>query len=160
MADTRKFILGKNCKLYLNPTPLEAVATMAEEGWVEQKRSRDVSVNRTKDKADATSRENNGYKQQPGTLKQGTITTEVCFQPSDSLIDTLQDAYENDTEIAAAALTGDKAPAAGLITQGLSGNFTVNDFSMTQNLGDVVKYNLTLDASTYTKWLKITGAGA
>lgn len=148
-TETRQFILGLNCKLYINPTIVSAIPTMTEEGWLELKRSKDVEVSMTSSEADVSSRDNGGTRQTLQTLDEMTITTEVVYKPGDQAIGALKTARKNRAPIAAAALTGDKAPAEGETSEGAAGNFSITDFSISQKLEDAVRYNLTLKACGY-----------
>jgi len=158
MADTRTFIIGINGKLYVNQTPLTALPTMTEEGWQVLQHCTDITINQGKIEADITTRANDtGYEQTAGVLKSCSIETELIVRPDSEVQEMLEDAYESGTEIALAALTGDKAPTSPNRTIGIAGNFTVTDLSMTQSLREAMKYRITAKASGFTKRIRIEG---
>ncbi len=157
MPDSRTFVLGKDCKFYLKTAALTGLPTMAEPGWTELDLVKDVEVDRSTEKADVSCRGNSGFKSTAATVKNATIKTSIKLAPGSSLLNALEDAWMNSTEIAAAALTGPKTPAAGQTTRGLAGNWTVTDFSEKQPLNEAVVYDITLEASSYTKNMRING---
>ncbi|HSV28700.1 MAG TPA: hypothetical protein VLL76_04050 [Candidatus Omnitrophota bacterium] len=153
------FKLGKDCKFYFISAPLAAVATGSEQ-WVLTGNVRDVAVDRSTGTADMTTRGNAGYRQRAATLKEATITFEMLKDGADAAFQAFQAAYDTSSEIAVAAMDGLMSPGAGNSSSGLTGNFTVSDFSESQELEESVKISVTLQASTHTNYLTVTGGGS
>jgi hypothetical protein len=145
------FVLGMECKLYFDDTPLTAEATGAED-WTEMDNVKDVTQNGSTGEADISTRANNGFKATAPTLKDASIDFDMGWKPADPAFAAIQAAWAGREEIAIAAMDGDIAVVG---SQGLAGNFVVTNFSRSEPLNEAVTVKVTLKPSSFTSWLMI-----
>jgi hypothetical protein len=142
--------LGKNAKAYVGTTAATAATQAAWETAVGlatiADKVKDLKTNLQKDTAEISDRSNAaGFKTKVATLKDGTITFSMNWDPTSAVFTTLQDAYYNDTEIFFAAL--DRANASG--AEGTAGNFQVSNFTRDEPLLGALTVDVELIPSTF-----------
>jgi hypothetical protein len=150
--------LGKNAKAYVGTTVTTAAT---ETGWETAlaaatiaDKVKDLKTNLQKDTAEISDRSNAaGFKTKVATLKDGTITFSMNWDPSSSVFTTLQNAYYNDTEIFFAAL--DRAFAT-TGAEGTAGNFQVSNFTRDEPLLGALTVDVELIPSTFVGHYKQT----
>lgn len=129
-------VLGLNCRLFI-----QSDGVAGSNGWTEMTNVRDLAVNLDSERADVTTRGNNGFRAEIGTLKNGSITFDAVFDTADAVFTALQAAFFANSLVGVRALTGDPAAQA---TQGLVADMAVVNFSQTQNLADAVTVSIEL----------------
>jgi TP901-1 family phage major tail protein len=138
--------LGLQCKAYLK---------RGGSSWQEVGNLRNVTLNLEKGEADITTRAANGWKLTVGTLKEGSVETEMVWDGDDLNFVAIKDAYFNDTSVEMAFLDGPNvAPS-----QGLYARFSVTNLSRDENLEEAVLAKVTLKP-TYDATLAPTWATA
>jgi len=150
------FVLGMNCKLYYGDSVLtetDPLNVTDNVTWAELTNAKDVNLNLEKGEADITTRANNGWRATAGTLKDGGIEFEAIWKPGDAGFTALQTAWANGTEISMMALDGAYGTAG---SQGLTGNFTVTNFSRSEPLEEAATVSVTIKPSSYTSWFTAT----
>ncbi len=149
-------MLGKDCKIYHCLTALnDSTNTPVLATWIERKNVKDVTLNLSKEEADTTTREGNGWKQTAGTLKDGSVEYEMLWAAGDPLFDALQAAWANDTEVAMFIADGDESTPG---TQGLAANFSVTNFTRNEPLAEAVTASVTLKPGSYPSWYEVPAA--
>ncbi len=146
------FVLGMNCKLYFGDkilTEIDPINATDSVVWNLLDNCKDVSLGLEKGEADITTRANNGWRATVGTLKDGNIEFEAIWKPGDAGFTALQAAWANGTEISMMALDGAYGTTG---SQGLTGNFTVTNFSRTESLEEAVTVSVTIKPSSLTDW--------
>lgn len=126
---------GHQCKLYYN------TGTYGAPVWAELPLTRDLTLQTSKDEADASTRGGGGWKEYLQGLKDITIEFEMLYDPSDTAFAAMQSAYLNNTTVEVWALDGDSS------TNGNQGpRFTamVSGFETSQPLSDAVVTSVTL----------------
>lgn len=123
-------VLGLNAKLYIQT---DGVA--GSDGWTELTNVQDLTLNLSTERADVTTRGNNGFKAEIATLKNASITFESVFDPSDATFGSLSAAWLAGTLVGVRALTG---PADEQTTQGVVSDMSVLDFTQSQPLADKI----------------------
>ena len=145
------FILGMDAKLYYGAAVLESAdASLGD--WTELDILTDVTLNLTTGEADITTRANNGWKGTAATLKDGSIDFEIVYKADDAGFEKLETAWDTKAEVAIAAMDGDITVVG---KRGLTGNFTVTNFTRTEPLEEAIKYAVTLKPSSYTDWYEV-----
>ncbi len=139
--------LGLQCKAYLKRG---SPAT-----WHEVGNLRNVTLSLEKGEADITTRAANGWKLTVGTLKEGSVETEMVWDGDDLNFVAIKDAYFNDTSVEMAFLDGPNAAP----SQGLHARFSVTNLSRDENLEEAVLAKVTLKP-TYDATLAPTWATA
>jgi hypothetical protein len=137
--------LGLQCKAYLKRG---SPATWQEVGNI-----RNVSLSLEKGEADITTRSANGWKLTIGTLKEGSIETEMVWDTDDLNFVAIKDAFFNDAPVEMAFLDGPNAAP----SQGLLARFSVTNLSRDENLEEAVLAKITLkptyDATLAPGWV-------
>lgn len=103
---------------------------------------KDESIGLTKALTDVTDRRANGWRLQKPTLKEGTVTITMIYDPADADFAEFQAAFFNDTQIVLFLSDGD-ATATGT-WYGLLSAFEVSNFGMPRNLEDAVVVDVEL----------------
>lgn len=103
----------------------------------------DVNVNLETATADVTTRGGNGWRHTIATLKNGTVEFEMIADDEDLGYVAIEEAYFAGTAISLAFLNG--ADGAGV-----SGDFSVTNFSQTQGLEEAVKVSVTVEPTYST----------
>ena len=76
--------LGLNAKLYIDQTATVFPAAPNVGDLVELTNARDVTLNLSLALADVSTRGGGGFRQQVGTLAEGTVTSQVLFDDADA----------------------------------------------------------------------------
>jgi len=118
-----------------------APAALAEIGNVQ-----DLTINGEKGKADVSTRANNGWDAEVGTLKNGTVTFKMVYDTADTHVMAFLTAFINNTAVALAALGGDKATSG---TIGLWADFSVNGFQKEEPLKEAQMVSISV-SPTYS----------
>lgn len=138
-------ILGKDGKLLHYDPPLASWDNGA--AGTAYGNCRDVTLNLEKNLADITTRDGDGWRQQVGVLKDGTVTFQSIWDTADAIFIKLQEAWANDTPICFAVLDTDAIGGQGLYAEFSVSNLTRNepleeamtiDVSMVPTRGDVI----------------------
>lgn len=148
------FQLGMNAHAYYSATAVTAsdqtTLNTALGTATEITNIKDLKINLATDKADVSTRGNNGWKQTAATLKDGTVTFSMVWKPADTNFTAILTAWQNSAEIAFFALDELKATTGA---QGAAGNFTVTNFSRTENLADAIMVDVELSPSSFNNWV-------
>lgn len=159
-------LLGMNAKLYRLTTGTRATWGAADSNGIsiaaapanldEIVNVKDLSLSLNTDKADVTTRGNNGWKATEPTLKDGTINFQMVFDSSDADFTALQRAFLTNAVIALAALSAAKTTSGA---QGLWADFKVSQFTKSENLTEAQMYDVEL-APAYSavapEWVQVT----
>ena len=160
--------LGIKAKCYFLPTGTRATWGVADADNVhngpapaalqEMPQVKDLTLNLSKGEADATTRGSGGWKVILAGLKEGSIEFEMLWEPADTAFQAFFKAWLTDSNIAVAALDGDKA-AAG--SQGLWADFQVTGFVKKEPLNEPQSVSITLKpgySAVAPEWVKVAGA--
>lgn len=118
--------------------------------------TRDLTLNLSKAEADATTRNNNGWKAILAGLKEGSIEFEMLWDTADAAFTAFFNAWLNDTNIGVAALDGDKATAG---SQGLWADFQVIGFTKKEPLNEPQSVSITMKPGYSTvapQWVSVS----
>ena len=147
------FTLGKDCKAYYGATLAagtdNAAYSTALAAATVGDNLKDLKLNFSTDKADISTRANNGWKATAATLKDGTITFTMLWKPGDAFFTAVLTAWQNSTELFFSALDGVYTVSGN---QGPAGNFTVTNFSRSEGLTDAVTVDVELSPSSQNGW--------
>lgn len=145
-------ILGLDAKLYRNTSTTETPT------WVEIQNVKDVTLNMEKGEADVTTRAAAGWKQSVATLKEATLEFDMVWDPGDSGLTEIMDAFMQNTSIELAVMDGPIPPAAGQTSQGLRALWTVLKFAPNQPLEEAVTVSVSLKPTygSTPEWLTET----
>ncbi len=146
------FVLGKDGKAYYNATPLTEVGAVT---GTELDNIKDVNTDLSTGESDITTRANNGWEATAATLKKGVVTFKMIWKPGDAGFDAIQSAWENSAEIALMFLDG---PVGTAGSQGLSGNFSISNFSRDEQLTEAMVVDVTAKPSSFTSWHKVAAS--
>jgi hypothetical protein len=119
-------------------------------------RVRDVTIGIEKGDADVSTRDNDGWRANLGTLKDGSLEFEIVWDPPQLSHTALLKSLLLNTTIAVAALDGDKATVA---TQGLWADMEVTNFSKMEELEEGQKISVTLKPALGAippQWVRVT----
>lgn len=145
------FYLGINAKMYYGAAALTGNESSDVTGasWTEASNVRNVNLDLTAGETDVTTRANTGWRANAATLKEMTATFEMVYKDSDAFLAAIKTAFLAGSEISMLILTGANNVAGH---QGPAANFTVTNFSRTEDLEGVIIHNVTLKASSYQQW--------
>jgi len=129
------FVLGLDAKIYRNS------ATYENPTWVEIDNVKDVTLNLSKEEADATTRANNGWKAIVATLKEGTVDFEMVWNKSDENFQALLTSFLSNTVIDFLILDG---PYTSEGSEGLRASCQVFSFTRAEQLTDVLRAAVTI----------------
>lgn len=112
----------------------------------------DASLSGEKAKADLSTRGTGGWRAQVGTLKDGTITGQMLFNPSSAHVTAFKDAFMDDTSLF--IKFSDTADGGTPTPQPFEAEMLVTNFSVSQNLeeGQVVDFELVVAPGTTPTW--------
>ena len=158
-------ILGLDAKLYYLSTGVRATWGTATAGihtaaapsnLAEIESVRDVTVNIEKGEADVSTRGNNGWKANLGTLKDGSIDVVAIWDKEDAALLAVLSAFLTNANIAIAALDGAEDVVG---TQGLWADMQVMNFTKGEPLEEGQTVNFTLKpalTSVAPEWVKVS----
>lgn len=131
-----KVQLGMNAKLYINTgTAFVAPGAIAPTTTVtEMTNVRDLTLSLDKAVADVTTRGNNGWRAEVGTLKTASVEFEMIADPEDVYYNAVRDAWLNSTPTQFAVFSGLLASPVGTDTEGLVAVFDVQTFTRAEPL--------------------------
>lgn len=138
-------VLGVNAKFFMQT---DGVAGSA--GWNEVTNVRDVTIDESLATADVTTRAGNGYRQQAGTLAEGSVTFQMIYDTGDTRFTEIQTAYRSRAAIGCKFLDGGtESSGAGLVS-----DFSIINFSINQELENavVVDVELTVTRGATPTW--------
>jgi hypothetical protein len=136
--------LGYQCKLMY-----KAGGHAASGSYVELSNVRDVTLELTAAEADVTTRANNGWRATVSTLKEGTVTFSMVWDPADTGQDAVRAAFLGNSLIAFQVLDG----TAG---EGLQADFNIMSFSRNEALAEAAMVDVTAKiaySATAPSWL-------
>lgn len=158
--------LGLNAKAYRLTTGSRATwgtadangmnAAAAPSNLDEITNAKDVKLSLEKGSADVSVRGNNGWAAKLGTLKDASVEISMVYDPADTDYLALMAAWLNNTTLACAILSGDKATSG---TQGLWADFEVTKFDKDEPLteGQMITFTLQPGLSTVApQWVKVS----
>jgi hypothetical protein len=149
-------ILGMDCIAYYCVTNLDGSVTTPENAsWLEMANFKDVTLSRSRAKADITTRANRGHRASRGTFMEENITGKIMWLPGDAAFDAIQSAFEVNTLLAMAFMDGDIDTAG---SQGLVANMSVTGFTRNEPLEEGVTVDVTLEPSSQIEWYESAGS--
>lgn len=128
--------LGMNGKLYYCAAGIGGVPV-----WTELGNVRNLTLNLSKGEADVTTRGNNGWRANVGTLKEGSIEFEMVWDPADEGFAAIFDGWLNDTVLGFAVMDGDIETAG---TQGLWADCSVINCTRQEGLEEAMLASITI----------------
>ena len=128
-------VLGMNAKLYRN------TATYGTPTWDLVGNVRDLTLALTKDVVDVTTRGNNGWKAEVGTLKDGSVDFSMVWDTEDTDFTAMQTAFLAGTLIDFAVMDGDITTPG---SQGLRAEFDIMTFSRNENLTEALMVDVSM----------------
>lgn len=127
-------MIGADAKLYYDTTPLAGEPSTGT--WVELDIVKDVTLGRTFDEVDQTTRRSAKRKETDQGLEDNSLEFQIAYEPADPGYLALEAAYSGRLPIAMAVMGGNIETAG---TRGLAGNWKVFKFEESQPLsGHVV----------------------
>ncbi|MFA9478510.1 phage tail tube protein [Phycisphaerales bacterium AB-hyl4] len=143
-----RFKLGRKATLHYGDTDGETVGSLTEAGNV-----KDVTVNLGSATADATTRDNGGWRATAQTLKEAGVEFSLEARPGDDFFETLRDAYLSAEPIGMKVLDGPSGDGDGPV-----GDWVVTDISRSEELEGTVVYSVTCAMSRFEEWEEATAA--
>jgi hypothetical protein len=145
-------LLGKDAKLMYAAavvgTPATTPAGMTVIGNV-----KDLSADFSAGEADVTTRGNGGWRATLATLRESTITFGMVWDTEDAAFTAIQTAFLTSGLVGFAVLD-QLADTTG--SQGLIGNFSITNFSQSQNLEEAQMVDVTIKLAEFGAWYKKT----
>lgn len=111
---------------------------------------KDLSTDFSASEADITTRGSDGWRETMAALRESTVTFQMVWEPGDDAFDAIQEAFLDNELLAFAVL--DQAPGTPDNSQGLVGNFSITNFSQTQNLEEAQMVDVTIKLAEYGYW--------
>lgn len=127
--------LGLEAKLYRNTATYEAPA------WEEIDNVKDLSRNLEKAEADVTTRANDGWRANTGTLKDLSLEFDMVYDTEDDNVVALEDAFFDGDAIEFAVMDGDITVPG---TRGVRATMEVFNFSQTENLEEAIMVSVSI----------------
>ena len=112
---------------------------------------KDLATDFSAGEADITTRGSAGWRETLATLREGTVTFQMVWEPGDEAFDAIQEAFLDNTLIAAAVLDSDPTDTPD-VSEGIVGYFSVTNFSLTQNLEEAQMVDVTLKLAEFGYW--------
>jgi len=142
--------LGKDCKIYIDTTPLAGGPNGAS--WSEVDKARDVTLNLEAGEADVTARDNSGWRASQQALKDASIELEMVWDPSDAQCEAIRDAFLNSSALAVAVMDGDVTTVG---TEGFVADCEVINFTRSEPLEEAVTHSVTLKPKDNHQWWEV-----
>lgn len=130
-------VLGLDAQLGYDVTGLSGGET-----FVLATNIRDLSLNMDKATDDVSVRGGNGFRQTVGTLRDGTVEFQMVYDTTDAAFTAFHNAFFINANRVIGLFVADGVLATPG-TQGLKGDFMVTGFSVTQNLEEASKVDVT-----------------
>lgn len=148
--------------LGLNAVTAANSGTTATPVWTILTNIKDETMNLDTALSDVTTRAARGWRLQVGTLSEGTIDTQILYDTEDADFVLIRDAFLNKTRILMGFFDADPDAAATTI-QGLTGGFSVTNFSINRQLEEAMMVDVTFtaredDAGNGPEWTTIVNA--
>ena len=154
-----EFQFGKDGVVYYSATLFTATsgsgsASTLLAGATEFDKVRDVTLAMQSDYVDPTTRAlaKSGWKSEVPTTRSAQVDFVMNWIDNNTICEVIRDSMLNNSEIAIAALTNDRASSGA---QGLCGNF-IASFTMNQPIGDVITCDVSLRLSSMPHWHEVT----
>jgi hypothetical protein len=112
---------------------------------------KDLTTDFSAGEADITTRGSDGWRETLATLREGTVTFQMVWAPADDAFEAIQEAFLDSSLLAFAVLDSDPTDTPD-VAQGLVGNFSVTNFSLTQNLEEAQTVDVTIKLAEYGYW--------
>lgn len=166
-------VIGLNCRTYYNSSSPYSAGTPE---WTLVNEVTSVNVDGSTATADVSRRGGGGYRQKVPTLAEGTVSFDLIYDDTDNTFFDLIDAtyrargvidlwFVNGaigTVDGSNVVTSSDTSSDGV--RGFRANFSVTNFSESQDLEDANRYTVTLDVQSNTPtpgyWAKAGGASA
>jgi hypothetical protein len=142
------FVLGLDSELGYDVDGLEG-----GEAFVLADNIRDLSLNMEKATDDVSVRGGNGFRQMVATLRDGSVEFQMVYDTADAAFTAFHNAFFIKANEVIGLFVAD-GPLATVGTQGLKGDFMVTNFSITQNLEEANKVDVTCQL-TYSAFVPI-----
>ncbi|WP_149496193.1 hypothetical protein [Roseiconus lacunae] len=123
---------------------------------------KDESIGLSKSLADVTDRRSDGWRLQKPTLKEGTVTITMTYDPDDADYQEFQEAFFNDTQVVLFLADGDATETG--TWYGLLAAFEISNFGKERQMEDgvVIDVELVLNLETSSnlapRWHSVTVA--
>lgn len=135
--------LGKDAVVYYSKTPGTDLQDM---GMILDVAN--VELNISASEVDVTRRSGNGWRQIQTALNDCEVSLEIPLDTSDPGYQALRDAFNDNTVLALAILTG----ARNKPNEGIVGDFSVTNFPRSEPIDGAVSTNITLKLIEFDKW--------
>lgn len=147
--------VGFNAYLYYGDQVLSDAVAPAAVSWTELGNVTDVTTDLQKDTVDTTVRTTarDGWKTQSVTTASGNVEFTMMFDPDDTDIDTIEDAYFDGSEVSIFVSSG---PVATSGSKGFAANFQVANFSRSEPINGPVSVQVQLIASSQPQWYEVS----
>ena len=142
--------IGLDCKLY-RAAALNGTAPSAA-SWNEITKAREVNTNLEAAEADVSSRANNTWRATRPTLKDATLEFELLWDPADTQVEAIRDAYLNGTQLALAAMDGDITVSG---SEGFVADYYITSFQRGEPLEEGVTVSVTAKAHSDQQWYEV-----
>lgn len=113
---------------------------------------KDVQLNISVQKADTTTRANQGWSSSASTLKEATLSFKMLYDPADTTYTTINSALLNNTQVAMDVLTHANG-------NGLRGTWSISSHNLDQTLTEAQWIDIEADLNKFGAWLAATGTG-
>lgn len=144
-------LLGKDASLMYAAVGASAPTTPG--GMTAIGNVKDLSADFSAGEADVSTRGNGGWRATLATLREASITFQMVWNPTDAAFTAIQTAFLASGQVSFAVL--DQA-AATVGCQGLIGDFSITNFSQTQNLEEAQMVDVTIKLARFGAWYKKT----
>lgn len=144
--------LGFEGKLYFCAAGIGGTPT-----WTEITKAKNVTLNLSKNEADATTRANGGWKAVKGALKEASIEFDMPWDTTDATLTALQTAYLTNALIGIACMDGGITTAG---SQGLWADIDVLEFTRDEPLDDGMGVKVTVKptiSANAPQWKTVAG---
>jgi hypothetical protein len=132
-------MIGADAKLYYGAAPLAGEPSTGD--WTELDIVKDVTLGRTFDEVDQTTRRSAKRKEVDQGLEDNALEYTIAYEPADPGYLALEAAYSGRLPIAMAVMGGDIETAG---TKGLAGNWKIFKFEESQPLSGHVVVNISM----------------
>lgn len=132
-------MIGADAKLYYDVDPLAGEPSGGD--WTELDIVKDVTLGRTFDEVDQTTRRSNKRKEADQGLEDNSLEFVIAYEPEDDGYLALEAAYSGRLPIAMAIMGGDIETNG---TRGLAGNWKIFKFEESQPLSGHVVVNVSM----------------
>ena len=121
-------------------TAHNSAADLSTPTWVTMDNIRDETLNMETALSDVTTRAANGWRQQVGTLSEGSVDTQILYDTSDADFNVIMTAFLDKSIIEMGFFDGDPTVSG---TQGFVGGFGVTNFTIGRELEEAMMVDTT-----------------